>query len=263
MQFEILRKEIRNPKQTLVMPWVEANPPCFQAISRLGLEDLRVRFAPDTVVIRDQLYSPPRPAMTSVRDIPGSDSGPQASSATSRSLLARVQADEAQAWERLVNLYAPLVFQWCRSRGLQDPDVADVVQEVFRAVVAHVGTFRKEKAGDTFRGWLRRITQNKLHDHFRGRGREARGVGGSSAQDRLGQLPQPEPADGEPAEGAPAPDETSEGPLFARALELIRAEFAEQTWAAFWQTAVEDRAAKDVAADLAMSPGAVRVAKCR
>ena len=193
----------------------------------------------------------------SVRDIPGSDGEPQASSATSRSLLARVQADEAQAWERLVNLYAPLVFHWCRSRGLQDQDVADVVQEVFRAVVAHVGAFRKERAADTFRGWLRRITQNKLRDHFRRRSREATGAGGSSAQQRLAQLPEREPADDL------APDDEGERILFGRALDLIREEFAEQTWAAFWRTAVEGRSARDVASDLGMTPGAVRVAKCR
>src|SRR5581483_11486997 len=39
---------------------------------------------------------------------------PESSSATSRSLLERVQADDAAAWDRLVSLYAPLVFQWCR-----------------------------------------------------------------------------------------------------------------------------------------------------
>jgi RNA polymerase sigma-70 factor (ECF subfamily) len=173
-------------------------------------------------------------------------------------LLARVQANEARAWERLVDLYAPLVFHWCRSRGLQEPDVADVLQEVFRAVVAHVGGFRKERPGDTFRGWLRRITQNKLRDHFRRTGREPRGAGGSSAMERLAQLPGAEPADDDLV-----PDGEGESILFTRALDLIRGEFAEQTWAAFWRTAVEGRPARDVAADLAMTPGAVRVAKCR
>jgi RNA polymerase sigma-70 factor (ECF subfamily) len=51
--------------------------------------------------------------------------------------------------------------------------------------------------------------------------------------------------------------------LLHRALELIRAEFEERTWQAFWQTAVEGRSPGDVGADLAMSPGAVRVAKSR
>src|SRR5437764_187992 len=122
-------------------------------------------------------FMPPR-RMTNLRDTQVSDRGPAPSSGTSRSLLARVQADEPEAWERLVNLYAPLVHQWCRGGGLLGPDAADVFQQVFQAVVTSVGRFRKERQGDTFRGWLRRITQNKLRDHYRLLGRETRGVGG-------------------------------------------------------------------------------------
>jgi RNA polymerase sigma-70 factor, ECF subfamily len=51
--------------------------------------------------------------------------------------------------------------------------------------------------------------------------------------------------------------------LLHRALALIRDDFEPRTWAAFWQTAVDGRATIDVAADLGMSPGAVRVAKSR
>lgn len=196
--------------------------------------------------------------MTSVLGTPGSSGGAEASSATSRSLLARVQANEARAWERLVNLYAPVVYYWCRARGLQEHDVSDVLQEVFRAVAGHVRGFRKDRAGDTFRGWLRRITQNKLRDHFRQQGRQTRGVGGSSARDRLADLPEAESVGDELV-----PEGEGESTLFARALDLIRAEFADQTWAAFWQTAVEGRSTADVAADFSMTPGAVRVAKCR
>jgi RNA polymerase sigma-70 factor (ECF subfamily) len=196
--------------------------------------------------------------MSSRRDSQDRDAGPQPSSATSRSLLAQVQADVPQAWERLVRLYAPLVLRWCRGHGLQDQDVADVFQEVFQAVVVHVGSFRKDREGDTFRGWLRRITQNKLRDHFRRIGRETQGTGGSSARQRLAQLPVPPSVSDDP----PADDEEERG-LLARALELIRADFEPRTWAAFWGTAVEGRAPKDVAADLGMSPGAVRVAKSR
>ncbi|HEY1858915.1 MAG TPA: sigma-70 family RNA polymerase sigma factor [Gemmataceae bacterium] len=194
--------------------------------------------------------------MTTTREINGSDA--RSSSATSRSLLARVKADEPDAWNRLVHLYAPLVLHWCRGKGLQDPDVADIFQEVFRAVVTHLGGFRRERPEDTFRGWLRRITQNKLRDHFRRLDRETRGVGGSSAQERFTQLPEPTPVEVD----LPTDDE-GERALFSRAIDLIRAEFEERTWAAFWRTAVDGRAAKDVAADLSMSPGAVRVAKSR
>jgi RNA polymerase sigma-70 factor (ECF subfamily) len=184
----------------------------------------------------------------------GNGVGPR-STATSRSLLRRVQADEPAAWERLVGLYAPLVFRWAKRRGLRDPDAADVCQDVFQAVAAHIGGFRKERAGDTFRGWLCRITANKVNDHFRRLGREPVGVGGSSAQRRLAQAP-------EPPANVP-PDDDGERGLFARALDAVRCEFEERTWQAFLRTAVEGKAPREVAEELGMSPGAVRVAKSR
>src|SRR5262245_54095993 len=161
--------------------------------------------------------------MNTTRDSNGSDGGQAGSSATSRSLLAGVQADQPEAWERLVNLYAPLVLHWCRRSGLQDQDTADIFQEVFQAVVVYVGRLRKEREGDTFRGWLKRVTENKLIDHFRRRGHEARGVGGSSAQDRLAQLVEPEPISDDRSG-----DDAAEQALFTRALGLIRGEFEER-----------------------------------
>src|SRR5262249_34024756 len=104
--------------------------------------------------------------MNSPPDIPGSGERPSPSTGTSRSLLERLQADGAAAWDRLVTLYAPLVLHWCRGGGLREQDVADVFQEVFQAVAAHVANFRRERQGDTFRGWLRTITRNKVYDHF-------------------------------------------------------------------------------------------------
>jgi RNA polymerase sigma-70 factor (ECF subfamily) len=174
-------------------------------------------------------------------------------------LLDRARADDAAAWARLVALYAPLVLHWCRRAGLQDEDAADVFQEVFQSVATHLGSFRKERAGDTFRGWLRTITHSKVHDHFRRRSRQPGGVGGSAALAWLAQVPAPQPGDDDEA----VAEGRAERRLFHRALERIAAEFEERTWQAFWRTAVEGRAPKDVAVELAMSPGAVRVAKSR
>jgi RNA polymerase sigma-70 factor (ECF subfamily) len=172
--------------------------------------------------------------------------------------LEGIREDAPGAWERLVGLYAPLVLQWCRHWDLQEQDQADILQEVFQAVIAHVNQFRKESPRDTFRGWLRTITHNKVCDHFRRLAREPAGEGGTDAQRRFSQLPIP-PEDEEIRSGQDA----AERELFFRALELIRQEFEERTWQAFWCTAVEARAPQDVAADLSMTPGAVRVAKCR
>lgn len=197
--------------------------------------------------------------MSNSQSITGNEDRPPPSSGTSRSLLERVRADDPLAWERLVALYAPLVLHWCRRWDLQDEDAADIFQEVFQAVATHIAAFRKEKPGDTFRGWLRTITHNKVRDHFRRLGREPAGVGGTDAHLRLCQLPAPDAAPEEES----VVEEKAERQLFYRALDLIRAEFADRTWQAFWRTTVEGQAAKDVADDLAMSPGAVRVAKSR
>ena len=190
-------------------------------------------------------------------DSSGSSAGSQPSTGTSRSLIERVRADDTAAWDRLVSLYAPLVFYWCRRYDLRDEDRADIFQEVFLAVATHIADFRKERQSDTFRGWLRTITRNKIHDHFRRLGREPGGVGGTDAQRRLAQLAATAPAEDS------AEDEQAERDLFHRGLELIRTDFEERTWRAFWRTAVDGQPAADVAAELGMSSGAVRVAKCR
>jgi len=178
------------------------------------------------------------------------------STSTHRSLLQRARGHDPVAWERIVALYGPLVLGWCRGWGLRDDDAADVFQEVFQSVAAHLDGFRRDRAGDTFRGWLRTITRNKVNDHFRRREREPAGVGGSEARDLLaevaGELPLDEPS-----------DDPAERELLHRALAMIRGEFEPRTWEAFWQTTVEGRLTADVAAELGMTPGAVRVAKSR
>ena len=49
--------------------------------------------------------------------------------------------------------------------------------------------------------------------------------------------------------------------LYHRAMELMRNEFEEQTWKAAIEMIVSGRSSVDVAADLGMTPGAVRQAK--
>jgi RNA polymerase sigma-70 factor, ECF subfamily len=178
------------------------------------------------------------------------------STRTPRSLIDRARANDPAAWARLVDLYAPLAHRWCRRSGLGEADAADVLQDVFLSVAAHLGGFKKERSGDTFRGWLRVILRNKVHDHYRRLGREPGGEGGTEAQLRFARLTDPEPAD-EPS------DDAAERLLLRRCCELIRPEFHDRTWRAFWATAVEGRPAPDVAADLGMSPVGVRVAKSR
>src|SRR5688500_465745 len=104
---------------------------------------------------------------------------------TSRSLLKLARERDGQAWTRLVELYTPLVYFWCRRGRLPEQDLPDVVQDVFRAVVAGLDSFRKQREEDTFRGWLRTVTRSKISDSFRRRGRSPAAVGGTDMQRRV------------------------------------------------------------------------------
>ena len=104
---------------------------------------------------------------------------------TSASLLDRARQRDDVAWNELVELYAPLVYFWCRKTNIVEQDIPDVVQEVFRAVVTGIDGFRKDRPSDTFRGWLRTVTRSKLSDHFRRLDRNPVAIGGSAAQLRM------------------------------------------------------------------------------
>ena len=67
------------------------------------------------------------------------------------SLLLRLKAQDAEAWKRLVRLYGPVVYGWCRRAGLRAEDAEDVGQEVFQAVARNIGSFRRERPGDPCR----------------------------------------------------------------------------------------------------------------
>jgi RNA polymerase sigma-70 factor (ECF subfamily) len=188
---------------------------------------------------------------------PNTNNGRESTS-TSRSLIAHLQAEDPAAWDRLVLLYGPLVFGWCRRMELPEQDTADVVQDVFQAVALHLASFHRDRPADTFRGWLRTITKNKVRDHYRKSRHEPQAAGGSEARAWWSAVPDPVNR----AKEFDEMDPEAQG-LFRRALQLIQREFGERTWQAFWRIAVEQRPPQDVAKELGMSPGAVRVAKCR
>ena len=81
---------------------------------------------------------------------------------------------------------------------------------------------------------------------------------GTHADDQLADLPAP------PDEMMDTADDVSaSAALVRRVLKQVREHFSDQTWSAFWRTAVDAQPAADVAEELSMSAVAVRVAKSR
>lgn len=172
---------------------------------------------------------------------------------TNSSLLERLKLRDPHAWQRLDHLYGPVIYSWCRRAGLSADDAADTLQEVFRVLARRMADFRRDRPGDTFRGWLWTITRNKIRDHYRSAKDQAQGVGGSTNQRHTLELPETPPDD----------DDDGGSALLHRALDLLRGEFEDRTWQAFWRTTIDEHYPEDVAADLGMTVNAVYKAKSR
>ena len=179
-------------------------------------------------------------------------------SSTSLSLLQRIRNGDGSGWVRVVELYKPLVYYWCKRFGAEGADAEDVSQEVFQAASQSIAAFRREREGDTFRGWLRSITRHKVLAHQRSRRNAPDAQGGSSALQRLQEVAvDAQETDADPTEA----DQLSA--LFHRAVSLLRGEFEPRTWQAFWRTTVDAQPAPAVAEELKMTANAVRMAKSR
>jgi len=175
------------------------------------------------------------------------------------SLAVRLQRHSAEAWQDLVELYAPLVKSWATRSGLDHAAAEDIVQDVFLSVHRSIGKFDPTVKGATFQGWLWRITRNSLLQMWRQPGAVAHG--GSTALARVASIAAPSEhalSEHDPPSSA---GDTSE--LLRRAMQQIENRVEPSTWQAFLRTTVQGQATEDVAADLGMTPAAVRKAKSR
>ncbi len=168
-------------------------------------------------------------------------------------MLGRARQQDSDAWRKLVQLYSPLVFHWCRQSGFDSHTSADLLQETFLAVHKALDRFEREQAG-SFRGWLWTIARNKMRDAARKSPPVA--SGGSSAQAQWQDLAEPEP-DEQSVSGE------RKHSLMHRAFDLIRVDFNDATWAAFQGVMIEGKPAREVAAELGLSTGAVYQARAR
>jgi RNA polymerase sigma-70 factor (ECF subfamily) len=171
---------------------------------------------------------------------------------TSVSLLRRLHTEEREiAWERFVELYAPLIYHWTLRAGLPGSDAADCVQDVLALLVEKLPTFTYNPE-QSFRAWLRTVTVNKCRDILR------RNAGVAYRAVPL------EPDDAVSPDGTKLfTDEEYQRSLVHRALEVMQTDFEPNTWQACWELVTSGDSVSQVARRLGMTENAVYLAKSR
>ncbi len=173
---------------------------------------------------------------------------------TSPTLLEKLRRSDPEGWRRFVRLYGPLVYRWCRRAGLREEDAQDVGQDVFAAVARSIADYQHQ----SFRGWLRVITNRKILDRLRRTPAGGEGVGGSDAQEVIASVT----ADTVPAD-SDAGDADDRLLLLRQAAELVLETCQEATRQAFLRIVIGDEDPAAVASDLGLSENAVYLAKSR
>ena len=175
---------------------------------------------------------------------------------TRPSLLVRIRdPQDAASWRQFVELYTPPVLRYCRLRGLQDADAADVTQEVMAQVARSMRSFRYAPERGRFRDWLGTITRRKVNRHLAKRNLGTSGAGGDNSTDAI-ENPRAIEADA---------DWSAEfnAQILHAALEKVRPSFGPATWNAFASVWLENRTAAETAAAFGTSLEAVYVAKSK
>jgi RNA polymerase sigma-70 factor (ECF subfamily) len=177
---------------------------------------------------------------------------------TSISLLQRLRtAPDDASWQRLVDLYAPLVQGWLRRHFVRLQDTEDLTQDVLGAVVRELRNFEHSQRPGAFRAWLRTITVNCVRSQWRSRQGKAEARGDSEVAKQLDQLE-------DPRSGLSRLwDQQHDRHVMARLLDMIACEFNSTTWQAFERHVLDEESALDVAVALGVSVNVVLLAKSR
>jgi RNA polymerase sigma-70 factor (ECF subfamily) len=179
-------------------------------------------------------------------------------SETSFSLLERLRVDpDDKSWQRLVDIYTPLLRHWLRQYLLLDADAEDLVQDVLAVLVRELPNFEHNGQPGAFRRWLRTILVHRLQAFWRSRQSRPLATGDPDLARRLEELEDPESG------LSILWDQEHDRHVMGRLLERIEPEVAPSTWEAFRRVLVEGKDEFAVAKELGLSVNAVFIAKSR
>ncbi len=175
---------------------------------------------------------------------------------TRQTLLLRIRdGGDEPSWAEFVEIYTPVLYNFCRARGLQPADASDVVQDVMRILFRSLRSFEYDPKRGTFRSWLFTITRREVNRHLK-RLANRETTGSDSGMVRA-------------LEDTPDPREEQDWEfdyrlqMFRWASEKIRGEFRDDHWDAFTRTAIGSEPAEAVAESLGLTRAAVYLARSR
>ena len=176
---------------------------------------------------------------------------------TSASLLGRLQQEppDPGAWPQFVRRYGPLLYRWCRSRGLQVADIEDVTQNVLVKLARRLRDFRYD-GNQSFRGYLKTLAHYACCDLLAERQQAGQGTGDSRVLHELNSVEAREDL-------AQRLREEFDLELLEQIRQEVQGLVGPQTWEAFRLTAEEGVSGAEVAGRLNLSVAAVFKARSR
>ncbi len=174
------------------------------------------------------------------------------SPATRASLLLRVRnPKDVAAWAEFDAIYRPLLMKFCSSSRLAHADAEDLVQHCMAAIHRHTESFEYDPKKGRFKGWLRTLVNNKIRDLYRRKNHEqAKTENFEREQER-----------------EPLPEDVFEklwmNEHLKHALQLVRQEVEESSFAAYRRYAIDGQSVKQVCQELNLNPNQLYAIKFR
>ncbi|WP_165219608.1 RNA polymerase sigma factor [Aquisphaera insulae] len=182
---------------------------------------------------------------------------PSRADETPASLLHRLREDPGnpEAWQAIVTLYGPRIYNWSRRWGLQEADARDATQDVLLRLFERMDRFRYDPSR-SFRAYLKTTTYYAWCDLVRGRGiphavaehfTSIAALDSIEARDDL----------------IHRLEEAHERHLLSLAMDRVSRRVGAQTFEAFRLLAVDGVSGSQAALQLGLTVSSVFVAKCR
>jgi len=174
---------------------------------------------------------------------------------TRHSLIQRLKdGGDNAAWEEFTSIYRPIIIRIAMRKQLQLDDAEDLAQQVLLSVLKNIHKWRADPQRARFRTWLQTVVRNATINALSRRPQD-RASGGTTALQRLHE--RPEKSD------SLWFDLEWQRETLRWVAQQVRGEFESTTWAAFWDTAIEQVSAQEVAERMGKSVGAVYIARSR